>query len=124
MTRTVAVVLALLVALGATACTGGDRTATWLTGGDPERGRRALRVYGCHTCHTIPGVPGAYAVVAPSLARMASRAYIAGHLPNTPDNLVRWIRTPQEVDRGNAMPDVGVSAPDSLDIAAYLYTLK
>jgi cytochrome c1 len=55
---------------------------------------------------------------------MGRRRYVAGHLENTPENLVRWIRHPQEVDRSNAMPDVGVTEADSWDIAAFLYTLR
>ena len=45
-------------------------------------------------------------------------------LRNTPANLVRWIREPQAVVPGNAMPDMGVSEADARDIAAYLYTLR
>jgi cytochrome c len=114
--------IALTIGLGA--CTGHDRTAAELTGGDPRRGRQAVRAYGCHTCHTIPGVPGARGVVAPSLAKMAGRAHVAGHLPNTPDRLIEWIRHPQEPNRPSAMPDLGVTEADARDIAAYLYTLR
>jgi cytochrome c1 len=45
-------------------------------------------------------------------------------LRNTPPNLVRWIREPQAVVPGNAMPNMGVSEVDARDIAAYLYTLR
>jgi cytochrome c1 len=62
--------------------------------------------------------------VGPNLQGIASRAYIAGVLPNTPDNMVRWIQNPQAVDEKTAMPNVGVSSRDARDIAAYLYTLK
>ena len=122
--RPVAAALAVVVAAGLSACTGHDRTAAELTGGRPERGKQAIRAYGCHTCHTIPGVPGARAVAAPSLARMAERTSVAGHLPNTPDRLIQWIRHPQEPDRPSVMPDLGVAEADARDIAAYLYTLR
>ena len=46
---------------------------------------------------------------------------IAGVLPNTPENLVHWLRSPQAVVPGNAMPDVGLSDAQARDIAAYLY---
>ena len=45
-------------------------------------------------------------------------------LRNTPDNLVRWMRNPQSVVPGNAMPDMGVTEAQARDIAAYLYTLR
>ena len=115
-----AVVLAVLAA-----CDGDvkDQAAT-LTGGQPDRGARAISVYGCGSCHTIPRVPGANALVGPPLAGIASRVYIAGVLPNTPENMLRWIQHPQQVDPRTAMHDVGVSDADASDIASYLYTLR
>ncbi len=94
------------------------------TGGDPDRGRAAITRYGCSTCHTIPGVKGADALVGPSLEHVASRSYVAGVLPNTPSNVVRWIQDPPGVDRLTAMPNLGVTDSDARDIASYLYTLK
>ncbi len=44
-------------------------------------------------------------------------------LRNTPDNLVRWIRDPQKIVPGNAMPALGIDNRDARDIAAYLYTI-
>jgi cytochrome c2 len=98
--------------------------ARGMTGGEPERGRAALRKYGCSSCHTIPGVRGADGLVGPPLTSMGARMYLAGDLPNTPENLVRWIRHPQEVRSPNAMPDMGVTEEDGRDMAAYLYTLE
>jgi cytochrome c1 len=34
----------------------------------------------------------------------------------------RWIRDPQHVAPGTAMPDLDVGARDARDIAAFLYT--
>lgn len=95
-----------------------------LTGGHPERGRVLIRYYGCGSCHTIPGVAGADATVGPPLTGIARRAYVAGVLPNTPDNLERWILDPPRVDPKTAMPATGVKPGDIVDIAAYLYTLR
>jgi cytochrome c1 len=52
------------------------------------------------------------------------RTMIAGELPNSPDNLVRWLRNPKAVESGTAMPDLGLSDDQAHDIAAYLYTLR
>lgn len=101
-----------------------ERTAAMMTGGDPARGRLAIASYGCNGCHSVPGVPGPKGWVGPPLDRMGRRAYIAGHLPNTPENLVRWIRHPQQVHSGTVMQDLGVTERDGRDIAAYLYTLR
>ena len=125
MTRRAVRAAALAAALGAVACRQGqDELARALTGGDPDRGRLAIRHHGCGACHDIPGVGGAVASVGPPLGGLARRSYLAGRLPNTTDNLIRWIRDPQGVVPGNAMPPLGISEPDGRDIAAYLYTLR
>ena len=80
--------------------------------------------YGCASCHVIPGVAGARGVVGPSLEGIASRVYLGGKLPNTPENMTLWVREPQKVSPGTAMPDLGVTEEDGRDMVAYLYTLK
>jgi cytochrome c len=113
----------LLAALGGGCGRQAQARAAAMTGGDPWRGRAALLRYGCQACHTIPGIPGARAVVGPPLTGIADRVYLAGKLPNTAENMERWIRHPREVDSRTAMPDTGVTEQDARDIAAYLYTL-
>jgi cytochrome c1 len=49
---------------------------------------------------------------------------IAGELPNTPENLVRWLRNPPGVEPGTAMPNLGLSQTQAQDIAAYLDSLQ
>ena len=88
--------------------------------GDPARGRIALAQHACRACHMIPGVTGSETYVGRPLADLAERRFIAGRLPNTQANLVRWIRDPQAIDPGNAMPNMGVSERDAIDISAYL----
>jgi hypothetical protein len=55
---------------------------------------------------------------------MASRTLIAGLLPNTPANMVRWLKSPQKIVPGVGMPDMEMSDNDARDIAAFLYTLR
>jgi cytochrome c1 len=98
--------------------------AARIPAGDPVRGWQAIQNYGCHSCHRIPGVPGANGLAGPPLTAWAGRHYIAGKLPNEPDHLVQWIRFPQAIEPGTAMPNMGVTEPDAQDIAAYLYTLQ
>jgi len=93
-------------------------------GGDPERGAQLVRSFGCGSCHTIPGIRGARGLVGPPLFFFSRRTYIAGQLPNTPDNLVRWIQDPQAIEPGTAMPTLGASEQQARDMAAYLYTLR
>lgn len=89
-----------------------------------EKGRAATHQYGCVTCHVIPDITGATAHVGPSLEGMADRAFIGGVLANNPQNMVRWLRNPQEVDPLTAMPPLGVTQEDAENMAAYLATLK
>lgn len=93
-------------------------------GGDPAIGNTLIREYGCGTCHTVPGVRGARGLVGPPLTKFAHRSYVAGNLPNTPQNVVSWIVNPQAVEPGTAMPDMGVTQEEARHIAAYLYTLR
>ena len=111
---TAALTLAMLLA----AC-GPTRPAPGIQG-DPERGMVALTQYACHSCHAVPSIAGSKVYVGRPLDDMAERRYIAGKLPNTQDNLVRWIMDPQSIDPGNAMPNLGVSERDAIDISAYL----
>jgi cytochrome c len=69
-------------------------------------------------------VPGADGLVGPPLAGIASRAYIGGVAPNTPENMVRWLMDPPALAPRTAMPNLGVAPSDARDMAAYLYTLR
>ena len=77
----------------------------------------------CAACHRVPGVPGAVGGVGPSLKGFAKRQIVAGKLPNSPANLVRWLMHPQQIVPGNAMPELGLTEDQARKIAAYLYTL-
>lgn len=95
-----------------------------VSGGNPRQGRHLLLQYGCDVCHEIPGVVGASMPVGPPLDHMGLHSFIGGVLQNTPGNMVRWIRTPQTFVPDGAMPDLGVTDRDALDIAAYLESLR
>lgn len=90
---------------------------------DPRRGAIALHQYSCTSCHRIPGIVGAVGHVGPPLEGIATRKYLAGRLPNTPVNMIRWIRDPQGVNPATLMPNLEVTEAHALDIAAYLATL-
>ncbi len=87
---------------------------------DRERGKLALTQFACQSCHQVPGVTGPLTYVGPRLDGLAQRSFIAGKLPTTEENLVKWIRAPQEVKPGTAMPQLGVPERDARDMAAYL----
>lgn len=95
-----------------------------VSGGDPARGQRLMAHYQCTACHAIPEVPGAVGDAGPPLDQFGLRSYIAGGIPNTADNLTRWLDNPQAVKPGSAMPDLGVSPEEARHMAAYLFTLQ
>jgi cytochrome c2 len=124
--RRLPVLGSLLVAaagLWLAAC-GDEAKALPVPGGHPDRGKQELAAYGCGACHVIPGVRGAQGAVGPPLTQFARRTYIAGEAPNTGRFLVQWIMAPQSIEPGTAMPNLGVTAGQARDIAAYLYTLR
>ena len=95
-----------------------------VTGGDPSRGLVVMTRVSCGACHEIPGVQDAHGLVGPPLTHFSRRTIIAGLLPNTPDNLQRWLQHPQAITPGNAMPDLGLTDRDAQDVTAYLYRIR
>jgi cytochrome c oxidase assembly factor CtaG len=119
------VLLPLVLTLANAGCESSDHQyAEEITGGHAAAGKLAIERYGCGSCHRIPGISGADALVGPSLERIASRTYIAGHLINEPKAMVPWIRDARHLRSPTAMPTLGVTEQEARDIAAYLYTLK
>jgi cytochrome c1 len=120
--------IAACLGLAAAACRGNNPEVALAysvpVGGDPLRGRAVIEQFDCGSCHTIPGVRGARGLVGPPLLWFSRRTFIAGELPNTPENLVRWVRAPEAVEPATAMPTVGLSDQQARDVAAYLYTLR
>ena len=116
-------VLAAPLALGLSACDDQGVESRFTDIGDPEKGAAIIELAGCGTCHRIPGIDEAGGLVGPPLEGVADRIYIAGVLRNTPENLMTWVKNPQQVVPGNAMPDMGLTDEQARHVAAYLYTL-
>lgn len=122
--RAGSLVAALVATIAMSGCNRADDHLEQLAGGHPDRGLAVMRKYGCNTCHTIPGMNGADGLVGPPLDGIAQRMYIGGVARNTPQNMVKWIENPKQFDSKTAMPNVGATHRDAVDIASYLYTLK
>jgi cytochrome c2 len=97
-------------------------TAIAMTRGDIARAPELIRRYGCAGCHTIPGIPGGDGKVGGPLKDIRQRVYVGGVVTNSPDNLVRWIVSPQTFSPRTAMPATGISEAEARDVAAYLYS--
>ena len=69
-----------------------------------QTGQQLFKQKGCAACHAIRGYAGG-APDKPDLTNFGLRTSLAaGVLDNTPENLARWLRDPQEVKPGNYMP--------------------
>lgn len=107
-----------------TGCSSGGNGSSPLQSNAQRSAPDLMQQYGCPACHVIPEVPGAVGKVGPSLASLGQRSYLAGVLPNTPDNLERWIMHPQHLQPGTAMPEMGVSPNDAHIIAQFLESAR
>ena len=93
------------------------------------RGYQLFTEKQCVACHAISGYPNAVSRVGPNLTHVGGRQYIvAGWLENTPENMRRWLRNPDEVKPGNVMASViklGTLKDDEIEaLTAYLESLK
>ena len=95
--------------------------------GNADNGKQLFATKGCIACHVAPGVPGASGTIGPNLTGIgdpARRPQLAGSLPNTDDNLKRWIKDPQGVKSGTMMPNLNLSDAEVSDLVTFLETLK
>lgn len=100
-------------------CTPGTTSANENTKGVPNP-LSLMRQKGCGSCHYIPALHSANGRVGPGLSHYQKRAYIAGVMPNTRENLTRWLVNPQAVSPQTAMPDTQLNQLQAEQIAAFL----
>ena len=63
--------------------------------------------------------------IGPDLTHFGSRKTIAGGiLPNTAENLARWLKDPTALKPGSLMPDQKLSDPEVAALVAYLQSLR
>ena len=78
----------------------------------------------CASCHTVKGTEAA-GRSGPDLTHFGSRQTIgAGTLRNSREDLVRWLRDPQEAKPGNLMPNLKVDQATIDQLVAYLESLR
>ena len=87
-------------------------------------GEAAFLRNACVSCHTIAGTI-ATGRFGPDLTHVASRDTIAsGAVPNTPENLKKWIDNPAHMKPGSLMPSMHLNDRDLDAVTAYLSTLN
>jgi len=86
----------------------------------------------CVKCHNISQSPVLWRPgqkdaphAGPDLTHIASRTTLgAGVMQNTPAELARWLKDPQDVKEGSHMPNVQLTDEQIADFVAYFETLK
>ena len=92
-------------------------------GSPAAAGLQLFRTGTCVGCHTIRGVSGGG--IGPDLTHVGSRRTIAGGiLPNTPENLARWVRHAPQVKPGSLMPEQSLIDAQVAELVAYLQSLR
>ncbi len=87
-------------------------------------GKSAFMAQSCVNCHRVRGTAAA-GTYAPDLTHLMSRKTLAsGMMPNTPENLRRWVDDPQPIKPGCLMPAFGLSERERNLIVAYLLSLR
>ncbi len=89
-----------------------------------QRGSELFRSMTCVNCHRVNGTE-AKSQDAPDLTHFASRRTFGSViLPNTPENLARWLKNPQAVKPAILMPDFKLTDAQVDGLTAYLESLQ
>ena len=88
------------------------------------QGRAVFEASPCLDCHTVRGIAGKGSF-GPDLTHLMSRDTIgSGAVPNTPENLRKWIRDPASLKPGATMPALRLGDQQVQDVVAFLETLR
>ena len=88
-----------------------------------RRGAQEFAAKTCVACHAIRGMSDA--AIGPDLTHLGQRTTLgAGVIDNTPVDLARWLRDPQQIKESCHMPSAQLSETEVTDLVAYLETLQ
>lgn len=88
-----------------------------------QRGREIFEQRTCVLCHRVSGTR-AFGVNGPDLSHFASRALLAGAVPNTREHLASWVRDPSTIKPGVIMPPIDLPPDEMNALLDYLATLR
>lgn len=92
--------------------------------GIAARGQQLFRDLTCVNCHSIQG-SDTKSNAGPDLTHLASRRSLgSGIVPNTPENLRRWLADPQAIKPGVLMPNFKLTDEQLAHLLAYFKTLQ
>ena len=93
-------------------------------GAEAIAGGKLMPTIACGGCHTVRGttMKGTFA---PDLTHFGGRGGIGAYsVPNTPQNLLKWLQNPQAVKPGCKMPQIALPLQQQQELVAYLEELK
>lgn len=103
-----------------------------LSKGVAKSGMELFEKKGCVACHrVVEGGPGGE--IGPLLAgignpavrpQLAATTEGAVGIPNTPENIWRWVQFPQKIKPGTEMAPQPLTPQEAADLVAYLLTLQ
>ena len=83
-----------------------------------QSGEELYQTRGCASCHEMQ-VAGC-----PDLTMLKEDGKVAGVLELSPENLSKWLESPQEVKPGTAMPPSGLNEEQRMELAKWLLEEK
>jgi cytochrome c oxidase subunit 2 len=93
-------------------------------GESESQGEVTFATQACAGCHTVRGTP-AQGTVGPDLTDFGERTTIGARtVPNTPQNLAKWIVDAPSMKPGVLMPPIPLSDRQIENVVAYLESLK
>jgi cytochrome c oxidase subunit 2 len=92
--------------------------------GSAQAGKNFFFAQTCANCHAIGGTT-AVRTAGPDLTHLTSRRQLAaGLMDNTPQNLARWLKNPQQLKPGCQMPNFSLTDEQVTQLVAYLEELR
>lgn len=95
-----------------------------LSAGDATQGQALFASKGCTACHKVGGEGGSAGPELDGIGDRTKRPTLIGELENTPENLWRWITSPQLIKPRTLMASQPLTPQEAADLVAYLETLK
>lgn len=103
-----------------------------LSKGNADDGMKLFEDKGCVACHKVAedGPGGEIGPLLAGIGDPASRPTLAAGdegaagIPNTPENIWRWVQFPQKIKPGTEMAPQPLTEQEAADLVAYLQTLK
>lgn len=103
-----------------------------LSKGNADSGMKLFEDKGCVACHQVveDGPGGTIGPLLAGIGDPAGRPTLAAGdegaagIPNTPENIWRWVQFPQKIKPGTEMAPQPLTEQEAADLVAYLQTLK